>query len=472
MATLRLVPASGSHIEIEGEQAIVGRDPGCDVVVNDGSVSRKHARLEHRGGNWMVVDQGSANGTFLDSQRVAETVLRHGQELRFGAMAFRVEIEEEAGATIVTPMSAVSEATVMQPAVVPPRPPAPPPPVPPVPPPVAPPPVARPPVPPPPAPPKPPVPPMPPPPRMGGAPVPPPPPPPGGPRPHMGGAGVSPVPPMAHPPAPAKKGKGPVFWVALGCCGCLLLTLLGFGAIVGGAFFMSSGAVEAARAQLADIKAGNLDAAYARTTSSYQATHSAAAFAAFVERHPGLKGNTDSTFMNRKVENNTATLSGTLTHAAGTEVVEYTLAKEGPEWKISGLTVDGDDGTGGSTEAPTPSGGGGLQVETTALAKTPQGQGVTVLIRVKVSDFDLRPDGKMELVEDLETFGPDGERIADLSRVGLKTLEDSSLPGQPATFDTTLTFGPPEPGSYKAVITIRDMVGRKIKKHEVPFDLP
>jgi hypothetical protein len=466
MATLRLIPASGSHIEIDGEQAIVGRDPSCDVVVNDGSVSRKHARLEQRGGNWAVVDQGSANGTFLDSQRVAETVLRNGQELRFGAVAYKVEIEEEVGATIVTPMSAVSEATVMQPAVVPPRPPAPPPAPPPPTPPAPPqPPLARPVSPPPPLPP-------PPPPRMGGPSVPPPPPPPGGPRPHAGERTASPVPPMAHPPAPAKKGKGPVFWVVMGCCGCLLLSMLGFGAIVGGAFFMSSGAVEAVRAQLSDIKAGNLDAAYARTTASYQATHSAAAFAAFVERHPGLKGNTDSTFTNRKVENNTATISGSLTHAAGTESVSYTLVKEGQEWKISGIVVDGDDGSSGSTEAPPPGGTGDLQVETTGLSKTPQGQGVTVLIRVQVSGFDLRPDGRMELVEDLETFGPDGERIADLSRLGLKTLDEASAPGQPATFNTTLTFGRPEPGSYKAAITIRDMVGIKLKKHEVPFDLP
>ena len=128
MATLKLVPVSGSPIFVESEQAVVGRDPTCDVVVNDGSVSRKHARLEQRGGGWAVVDQGSANGTFLDSQRVAETMLRDGQELRFGAVAFQVEIEEdEVGATILTPMPAVSDATVMQPAVIPPRPPAPPP---------------------------------------------------------------------------------------------------------------------------------------------------------------------------------------------------------------------------------------------------------------------------------------------------------------------------------------------------------
>ena len=70
MATLRLVPASGSPIEVVGDKTVVGRDASCDVVINDVSVSRKHARLERWGPKWAVVDQRSANGTFLDGQRV------------------------------------------------------------------------------------------------------------------------------------------------------------------------------------------------------------------------------------------------------------------------------------------------------------------------------------------------------------------------------------------------------------------
>src|SRR5688572_11119351 len=120
MATLRLVPAVGSHIEIGVDQAVVGRDPNSDVIVNDGSVSRKHARLERRGDGWAVVDQSSANGTFLDGHRVTEAALAHGQEIRFGSVAYRLEIEEELSATIITPMTAPTDATVVQRAVVPP----------------------------------------------------------------------------------------------------------------------------------------------------------------------------------------------------------------------------------------------------------------------------------------------------------------------------------------------------------------
>src|SRR5687768_12394637 len=105
MAVLRLVPSQGPPIPLEITQdvAVVGREPTCDVVVSDGSVSRKHATIERRGESWALVDQGSANGTFVDSQRVTDVVLRNGQELGFGAMADRVEIEaDDVGATIVT----------------------------------------------------------------------------------------------------------------------------------------------------------------------------------------------------------------------------------------------------------------------------------------------------------------------------------------------------------------------------------
>ena len=112
MATLRLLPQSGAPLEIAGETALVGREPGCEVVVSDGSVSRKHARLEKRQGGWTVVDQGSANGTFLDSQRVAEAILRNGQDLRFGAVKFTVQLDEDdLEATIVATPS--PDATVV-----------------------------------------------------------------------------------------------------------------------------------------------------------------------------------------------------------------------------------------------------------------------------------------------------------------------------------------------------------------------
>jgi predicted component of type VI protein secretion system len=130
MAVLRLFPASGAAaVEVSNDSTLVGRDSTCDMVVSDGSISRKHARLERRGDTWTVVDQGSANGTFVDSQRIIESAIADGQELRFGAIAYRVEItggDDDIGATVVS--EGLPEATVVQsaPLYSPPPPPTPP----------------------------------------------------------------------------------------------------------------------------------------------------------------------------------------------------------------------------------------------------------------------------------------------------------------------------------------------------------
>ncbi len=479
MAVLRLVPSSGAPFEIAIDTALVGREPGCTVVISDGSVSRKHARVEKRGDDWFVVDQASANGTFVDGQRVAEGRLQAGHEVRFGAVTFRVELEgdDDAGATIVQGMP---EATVVTPSPLlapppPPRPgPPPPPPRPamPLPPTVeGPGPVLAPPPPPPPG-------------RAGG---PPPPPPPPGMR-HGGppfpppGRGMPPPVPGMAPGAPAKKGKGPVFWILTGCCGCLVLSVLGVFLVGGTAFIATRGVVDAVHAQLAEIKAGKMDAAYGRMTEGYQKAHTQADFAAFVERHPSLKENTDSTFSTRNVENNKGHLEGVLTGGGKTEAVKYDLVKQGPDWKIEDIKFD-DEAASTAAGASERSGsgdgdaGGGLSIETTNSTKEPEGTGVKINLNIRVTGFQVRPeDGRyqMDLAEDIETIGPEGQKIPALSRMGLQTLREKvdQEVGTSADFNNSLTFVRPAPGRYVVRLTVRDLVGNNLKTHEVPFDLP
>ena len=129
MATLRLVPVSGPALDSVKDQSMVGRDPSCEIVVTDGSVSRRHARLEKRGSAWWVVDQGSANGTYVNSLKIAEKELKNNQELRFGALAYRVDLHEDPEATVATPFLADDSATLLAASTPPPLPPAAPPPL-------------------------------------------------------------------------------------------------------------------------------------------------------------------------------------------------------------------------------------------------------------------------------------------------------------------------------------------------------
>ncbi len=89
MARLRIVEAAeatGRVVELTGAEMLVGRDEACQVVLRDRSLSRRHARLAPVVGGWLVLDQESGNGTFVNGQRVFEAILKNGDEILFGTV--------------------------------------------------------------------------------------------------------------------------------------------------------------------------------------------------------------------------------------------------------------------------------------------------------------------------------------------------------------------------------------------------
>jgi pSer/pThr/pTyr-binding forkhead associated (FHA) protein len=69
-------------------EVIIGRSASCDVILEDKTVSGRHARLAYHHGQWWLEDLGSTNGTFLNGEPVsAAVVLTHGDQLRCGQMA-------------------------------------------------------------------------------------------------------------------------------------------------------------------------------------------------------------------------------------------------------------------------------------------------------------------------------------------------------------------------------------------------
>ena len=69
-----------------GAQAdlLVGRHHACDIVLSDVSVSRRHARLTFRDGNWVLRDLDSTNGTLLNGEPVIRCRLLPGDLLTLG----------------------------------------------------------------------------------------------------------------------------------------------------------------------------------------------------------------------------------------------------------------------------------------------------------------------------------------------------------------------------------------------------
>jgi DNA-binding NtrC family response regulator len=68
---------------------VVGSQPGCDLVLEDPSVSRRHARLELLGNSIRVVDLGSRNGTRYLGAKIGEALVPLGGEVQLGRSTLR-----------------------------------------------------------------------------------------------------------------------------------------------------------------------------------------------------------------------------------------------------------------------------------------------------------------------------------------------------------------------------------------------
>ena len=120
MSTLQLIPATGNPIDVSPDQKklVVGRSVASDIVLDDASISRRHASIERREDGFFVTDLGSANGSFLDGARFEEEIqLRDGTELRLGSVKVKVRIVAEEGDSEATIMVDIDEVTGEMPAV-------------------------------------------------------------------------------------------------------------------------------------------------------------------------------------------------------------------------------------------------------------------------------------------------------------------------------------------------------------------
>jgi GAF domain-containing protein/FHA domain-containing protein len=75
----------------DGRETVVGRDPECDVVLDDDRVSRRHAILVSDGAGWSITDLASKNGTLIDGLPVESGLLTGRSWLSFGGLIVRFE---------------------------------------------------------------------------------------------------------------------------------------------------------------------------------------------------------------------------------------------------------------------------------------------------------------------------------------------------------------------------------------------
>lgn len=87
MGSLRRLP-NGKPVILTGN-VMLGRAPGCDIVVTDAWVSSRHAALEWRNDEWVLRDLGSRNGTWTGTRRLpsgASVTLKAGDRFGLGSV--------------------------------------------------------------------------------------------------------------------------------------------------------------------------------------------------------------------------------------------------------------------------------------------------------------------------------------------------------------------------------------------------
>jgi pSer/pThr/pTyr-binding forkhead associated (FHA) protein len=101
MAKLVVLSAgmTGRTHELNVDKTTIGRVEDNTFEISEASVSSHHCEVLLRGNDVVVRDLDSTNGTFINGQKISESVLKPGQVLRLGQIEMRLETDTPAAAT-------------------------------------------------------------------------------------------------------------------------------------------------------------------------------------------------------------------------------------------------------------------------------------------------------------------------------------------------------------------------------------
>lgn len=84
---------TGRSHELNVDKTTIGRVDDNTFQIAEASISSHHCKVLLQGGEVVIKDLNSTNGTFLNGEKVTETVLKPGQILRLGQVELRLEVE-------------------------------------------------------------------------------------------------------------------------------------------------------------------------------------------------------------------------------------------------------------------------------------------------------------------------------------------------------------------------------------------
>src|SRR5664279_3387058 len=90
---------TGRAHELNVDRTTIGRVEDNTFQIADPSVSSHHCEVHLRGGEVLIRDLNSTNGTYINGAQITESVLKPGQTLRLGQIELKLEAEGSASTT-------------------------------------------------------------------------------------------------------------------------------------------------------------------------------------------------------------------------------------------------------------------------------------------------------------------------------------------------------------------------------------
>lgn len=80
--------------QFQKSEIILGRDPDCDFIIEDDTISLRHCKLSYHHKQWWANDLNSTNGTLLNDSLIdAPTILMDGDEIQLGKVSVLINIK-------------------------------------------------------------------------------------------------------------------------------------------------------------------------------------------------------------------------------------------------------------------------------------------------------------------------------------------------------------------------------------------
>lgn len=112
MPSLRITLSDDREVthDLTEDKTTVGRLADNAIQIDDASISSHHAELTLEGGECRLNDLGSTNGTFVNEEQATDSVLRHGDQVRFGKVEAEFLSEAASGETAPPPETSDAKA--------------------------------------------------------------------------------------------------------------------------------------------------------------------------------------------------------------------------------------------------------------------------------------------------------------------------------------------------------------------------